>query len=151
MYIFVFADDYFHRGVDMNDYRVRGDDVLEHVVDGTFGSVALSVVSPSARPALRAGRRPVGQTTAQRFVAIGIRALLVIRIEVSVGQMKHFELRYWFLQGRYRLIITKRYYFPDSENGSMSICFVSTFEYRKRSRNRPGYPVFVIVFIRCRF
>lgn len=100
---------------------MRGDDVLEHVVDGTLGSIAFPVVTPSSRSTLRTGRRPVGQTTTQRFVAIGIRTLLVIRVEVSVGQMKHFELRHRFLQnGFYRLKsidVNAERNFPGSKNG----------------------------------
>lgn len=97
-------------------YRVRGDDVLEHVVDGTLGSVALPIVSPSTRPAMRTGRRSVGQTTAQRFVAIGVRALFVIRIEVRVGQVQHFELRYGLLQSQLVDRRTVNARLPASEN-----------------------------------
>lgn len=91
-------------------YCVRHDNMLQHMVNGTFGSITFSIVSPFTRSVLRVEWRAVGQTTAQRFIAISIRPFLVIRIEMGVGQMKNFELRDWFLKYFLVLLMLLLYY-----------------------------------------
>lgn len=46
--------------------------VLEHVVDGAFGRVALAVVAPATRAAARGHRRPAGRPTAEGLVAFRV-------------------------------------------------------------------------------
>lgn len=79
-------------------YSVRVHYVLKHVVDRSLGRVAFSVVSPSSCLVLRSGRRAVGQTAAQRLVAVGVCPFFVIRVEMGVGQVENFELRHRFLK-----------------------------------------------------
>ncbi|GLG94948.1 Protein of unknown function [Gryllus bimaculatus] len=56
-------------------HRVRGGDVLQHVVDGALGGVALAVVAPAPRRLLGRLRQPVGEAAAQRLVAYGSNTL----------------------------------------------------------------------------
>lgn len=79
--------------MDCKTYSVRRLDVLQHAVDGALWRVALAVVAPPASGGRGGGRGAVGQATAQGLVAVGIRTLVVVGVEVRVRKVQHFEHR----------------------------------------------------------
>lgn len=82
-------------------YRVCIGNVFKHMINGPFGSIALSIIAPTTSSCRSGQGSTVGKTTAKRLVANRIRAFLVIRIVMSVRYMKNLESRCFFL-GRYR-------------------------------------------------
>lgn len=73
-------------------HLVRLGNVLERVLEEPPGGVALAVVAPLAGGGRDAHRWPVGRSTTQGLAALGVRALLVQRVEVGVRDLEHLEL-----------------------------------------------------------
>lgn len=69
-------------------------DVLERALDGPQGRVALPVVAPLAGLSGVAGRLARCRPAAHGQVAVGIRTLLVVGVEVYVGKLQHLEPGY---------------------------------------------------------
>lgn len=65
--------------------------VLEHALDGVPGRVAFAVVAPSSGAVSGRIGNAVRQSTAERLVAIGRTSLVIVRIEMGVGQVKDLE------------------------------------------------------------
>lgn len=66
-------------------------DVLEHTLDGVARRVALAVIAPPSGAVGRHIGQSVRQAAAQRLVAVGHAAFVVMRIEMSVRQVKNLS------------------------------------------------------------
>lgn len=78
----------WHARVTSSTYGMCVDDVFQHVVHGSLGCIALSIITPSARGRRWRQGRAIRQPAAQRLVALGVRALLVVGVEVRVRDVQ---------------------------------------------------------------
>lgn len=63
-------------------------DVLEHVLQSPQRGVAVAVVPPLAGRLLRRRRGSVGHAAAHQLLAVGVRPLQVVRVQVGVGKVQ---------------------------------------------------------------
>lgn len=68
--------------------------VMQHTLDSAPRSVALSVVAPPTGPIRRGRSYSVRESTAQRLLAVGVASLVVVRVEMGVRQVQHFQRRH---------------------------------------------------------